>query len=195
MDSAITSTIYASVASSKVVKAWLVHSQEFSSLNLSVKIPVLTTSSCLNSRTVCTNALADHGGFPLQAAMNWSRSSLRTPAVCYIISWQPCTSIRVRLHLIACCFKFLRLPVSRTILNCASRVIFSTAAFAASRFTDQCLRCSWVSAGGVFDEVPVILLDSVPLSPCRGACGAMTCICASQEMMITKRGGKSWVRR
>jgi len=44
LDSAITSTMYASVASSNVVKACLVHSRRFSSLNSSAKIPQLATS-------------------------------------------------------------------------------------------------------------------------------------------------------
>jgi len=44
LDSAGTSAIYTSVASSNVVKACLVHSRGFLSLNLCAKIPELTTS-------------------------------------------------------------------------------------------------------------------------------------------------------
>ena len=80
--SAITSTIYTSVASSNVVEAWLVHSRGFISLNLSAKILELTTSSCSIMWTVQRNALVDHRGFRLRVAINWSRSSQRTPAVC-----------------------------------------------------------------------------------------------------------------
>jgi len=60
------------------------------------------------------------------------------------------------------------------------------AAFAASRRTKWCLHCSWVAEGGVLEEVPVILLDSVPLSPCRDICGVMICCCGSEELRITK---------
>ena len=195
LDPAITSTIYASVAFSRVVKACFVHSRGFLWLNSSTKIPELATSWCLISQTVRPNALVDHGSFPLHVAMNWSRCSSRTPAVRYIICWFPCTSIQLHLHPIACCFLFLLLPVLQTICNCASRVIYLVAAFAASQWTKWCLRCSWVSGGGVFDETAIILLDSVLLSPFHGSCGAMICCCGSAEMMMMKQSGKSWGRR
>ena len=142
-----------------------------------------------------TNALVDHWGFPLLVAINWSRSSLRTPAVYYIISWRLCTSIRLHLHRVACCFLFLLLPVLRTIFNCASSVMFPVAAYAASQWTEWCLRCGWVWPGGVSDETAIVLLNSVPLLPCCGACGAMICCCGSEEMIIMKHSGKSWGRR
>jgi len=178
-----------------MVKACLVHSRGFLSLNSSAKIPELTTSWWSISRTVRTNSLVDHGGSPLRATINWAHSSLSTPAVCYIIHWQPCTSIWRHIHPITCFFLFLLLPVLRKMFNCASRVMISLATFAASRRTKWCLRCSWVSAGGVLKEAPVVLLYSVPPSPCWGVCGARTCCCGSEEMMITKRSGKSWGRR
>jgi len=106
LDSAITSTIYASVESSKVVKACLVCSPGFVSPNLSEKIPRLSTSWRLISRIVWTNFLVDHRGSTLWVAMNWLRCSLRTSAGCYIISLRPTTSIRLHLHPIACCFLF-----------------------------------------------------------------------------------------
>jgi len=81
-DAAITSTIYASVASSKVIKACLVHSHGCLSGNWSVKIPELTTLWCSIWRMVRTKVLVDCAGFPLRTAMNWSHSSWRTPAVC-----------------------------------------------------------------------------------------------------------------
>jgi len=195
LDSAITSTIYISVASCKVDKAWLVHSRRFLSLNSSVKIPERTTSRCSILRTVRRNALVDHGGFPLQAAINWSRSSSRSPAECDINYWRPCTSTRLHLHPIACCFLFFLIVVLRTILNCACSVRFLVAAFAASRWAKWCRRCSWVSAGCVSDETAVVLLDSVPLSPCCGARGAMIHCCQDEKIMIMKRSGKSWGRR
>jgi len=195
LDSAITSTIYGSVASCNVVKACLVHSQGFLWLNASAKIPELRASWCSISRMVQTNALVEHVGFPLRVAVNWTCSTLRTTAVSYIIKWRRCTSIWRHLHRIACCFSFLLIPVLKTIFHSESRLMFSVAAFAASWWTKWWLHCSWVSAGGVLDEAPIVLLDSVPPSPCGGVCGAMICCCGSEEMMITKRSGKSWWRR
>jgi len=195
LDSASTSTIYASVASWNMVKACLVHSRGFLSLNSSAKIPKLPTSWYLISRTVRPNALVDNGGFPLRAAWNWSSSSLCTPAACYIISWWSSTSIQLYSHLIECRFLFLLLRDLRTIFKCVSRVMFSVAAFAASWWAKWCLSCSWVSAGGVMAEVPVVLLDSDPCSTCWGVCWAMICCCESEEMMIEERSGMSWGRR
>jgi len=80
-DLAITSTIYDSVASSQVFEASFIHSRGHLSQYSHVKIPLLTTSWCLISRTVWTNAMVDHGGFPFRATTNWSRSSVHTPAV------------------------------------------------------------------------------------------------------------------
>jgi hypothetical protein len=58
---------------------------------------------CLISRTVRTNAFIFHGGFPLWALMNWSHSSLLTPAVCYTVGWLSSTSIWIGSHSITCC--------------------------------------------------------------------------------------------
>jgi len=185
----------ASAASSKVVKACWVNSPGFLSLNSSERILELTTSWCSISQAVRTNALVDYGGFPLRAALNWSRRSLRTPAVCYMVSWRPCTSIQLHWNLIACCFLFLLFLVSQTTFKCASWVTLSVAAFAASRWPKWCLHCSWVSEGGIADETAVVLLDSVPVSPCCGAWGAIICRCGREEMMIMKQSGKSWGRR
>jgi len=55
-DVAITSTMYASVASSKVITACFFHSRWCFSGNLCPEIPELTTSWCSISRTVQTNA-------------------------------------------------------------------------------------------------------------------------------------------
>jgi len=195
LDLAITSTLYTSVAFSNVVNAWLGHSRGFCSLNWSAEIPELTTSWCSISWTVRINASVNHGGFLLRAAINWSHTSLRTPAVCYIINWWPCTSRWLHLHPIACCLLLFLLLVFQKNFNCASGVMISVAAFVASRWTHWCLGCSWVSAGGVLEEEPIVLLDLVPPSPCWGVCGAMICSCGSEEMMITKQSGKSWWRR
>ena len=154
LDSANTWTMYASVASSNVVKACLVHSRGFLSLNWSAKIPELTTSWCWTLRTARTNALVNHGGFPLQVARNWSRSSLHTPGASYLLSWRSSTSTWLYSHLIACCFLFLLLPVLRTIFHSASTVMFSVAAFAASRWAEWCLHCRSVSVGGVWQKRP-----------------------------------------
>jgi hypothetical protein len=82
----MTSTIYASVVSCKVIKACVVHSRGCFSAKSSVTMAELTTSRCSISRTVQTNALVDHGCFPLRAAILWSRRSQRTPAVCCTVS-------------------------------------------------------------------------------------------------------------
>jgi len=74
-DVAITSTIYASVASLKVTKACFVHSWGCLSGNSSTNIPVLTKSWCSILQTEWTNTSVDDGGFLLQAVINWSRSS------------------------------------------------------------------------------------------------------------------------
>ena len=44
--------------------------------------------------------------------INWSRSFLRTPALHYIVSWPPYTSMWSDLHLIACSFLLLLRPGS-----------------------------------------------------------------------------------
>ena len=92
-------------------------------------------------------------------------------AVCCIVSWQPCTSIRLYSHPMACCFISLLLQCWQTIINCASSVKYLVAAFASSRWTKWCLRGSSVSAGDILNEAPVILLDSEPLAHCWGVVG------------------------
>jgi len=61
-DSAITSTIYASIVFFKVITAWFVHSWKWLSGNASAKILELTTSRCRILQTVQSNAIVDHGG-------------------------------------------------------------------------------------------------------------------------------------
>ena len=152
---------------------------------------MVTTSLWSIPQTMRTNDMVDHWGFPSQVARNRSRSSLRTSAVYYIICWQPSTSTWQHSHPIASCFWSLLLPVVQTVFNSASRVRFSVAAFAALRWTRWCQSCIWVATSGVMDSAPIVLLDSSSLSPRWGVCGAMICWCGSDEMMITKRSGKS----
>jgi len=169
-----------------------VHFQGCLSQSSSVKIPEMTTSWCLILQTVLTNALVDHGGFPLQVAMNWSRSSLATPAVHSILGWPPSTLIWSYSHPTTCCFMFLLLPVLRTVPKCAFWVIFSVTAIAASWWTNCSLGCCSVSPGGALVEVPVIALDSDPIAPGWCVSGAMTCWCGKVRKMIMQRSGKSW---
>ena len=191
--STITSTISDSIASSQGFKACFIHSWGHLSRNSSLKIPELTTSWCSITRTVQTNPMLGHDCFPLRAVINWSRSSLRTPAVHYMVSQPPSASIWSCSHPIACCFMLLCCQVFLTVLKCASCVIISVAAIAASRWTIWCLRCSCVSAGGALHEAPVVRLDSDPIAPGCGTCGAMTCCWGKMRKMITKRSGKFWV--
>jgi len=80
-DVANTSTVYTSVAFSKVIKDCLVHSRGCFSGNSCARIAEFTTSWYWILRTVRTNAFVDHGGFMLRAAINWSCSSRHTPAL------------------------------------------------------------------------------------------------------------------
>ena len=178
-----------------MVRACLVHSRGFLSLNSYAKIPELTTSWCSISRTLRIKALVKHGGFHLYAARTWSRSSLRTPAAWYIVSWRSSTLIRLYSHVITCWFLYLLLTDLQPIFNCESRVMFALAAFAVSQWAKWCLHCSLVPVGGVMEEAPVILLDSVPFSTCWGVCGAMICCSGCEEIMMMKQSGKSWGRR
>jgi len=88
-----TSTIYTSVATSKAIQNCFIHSQGWISRTSHVKIPELTTTWCSISRSVRTNTFAEHGGFPLRVAINWSCSTLSTPAVCYMVIWRPFTTV------------------------------------------------------------------------------------------------------
>jgi len=83
------------------------------------------------SRTVRTNALFDHGGFPLQSAMNCPLITLVAAAVRYTACWLSSTSIWIDSHQIPCCWLFLLLPVARTILEWESCVILPVATIAA----------------------------------------------------------------
>jgi len=87
-NSAITSTIYSSIACSKLMKASLIHTWGCVSGDSSTKLPELTTSWCCILRTVRVIAFVTEGGFLIPAPMNWLCSSLCTPAVCYTSDWR-----------------------------------------------------------------------------------------------------------
>jgi len=142
--------------------------------------------------TVRTNAFVDHGSLPLHAVINWLRSSLHTPAVHYIVSWPPSTSIWSYLHPVGCCCLLLWCPALRTVFKFVSLAIFSVAAIAASRWTNWCLHCCCVSARGSLDEAAVVRLGSDWIPPGCGVYGAMTCWCGKGE----EDGNEKWkVRR
>jgi len=174
---AITFTRYASVASSKVIKACFVHWWGCLSGNWFAKIPDLTTSWCLMSQTVRINTIVDHGGFLLRVEMNWSRSSLRTSGECYMVNWRPFTSILIYSHPIACCFLFLLQQVLWTILKCASWVIYFVAALAASCWTRWCRHSCCVPRIPVFDVPPTSPLEFNLLSRGGDGCASLMCWC------------------
>jgi len=162
-DSAIISTISASIASSNVIKAWFVHSQGWLSGNSSAKTTELTTKWCLISRTVRTNAFFNHGGLLLWMVINWLRSSQRKPAAHYMVNWQLFTLIWIYSHPTACCFLFLLLPVLRTIFKYTCWVIRLVAAVAASWWTNWCLRGCCGPSTPVCDVAPANRLELHPL--------------------------------
>jgi len=164
-----------------VIKACFVHSWGCLSGNPSAKIPELTTSWCSIPWTVRAKGFVDHWGFLLQVAINSLRSSLRTPAVCYTVNWQPFAWIWIYSHPTAWCFLFLLLPVLRTILKCASWVICLVAALASSWWTNLCLHSYCVARISVFDSVPANQPVFDPLLPCGGDCVSMMCWCRIGE--------------
>jgi hypothetical protein len=151
----------------------------------------MTTSWCVISQTVLRNTCIDHGGLPLQAAINWSGSSLRTPAVHNIVSWPPSTSIWSYPHLIRWGLVLFLHPVLRTILRYLPWAIFSVAAIAVSGWTNWCLHCCCVSARGEVDKAPVVQLESDSIAPGWFVPGGITCCRGEVTKMITNRSGKS----
>jgi len=130
-DSAITTTLYTSIASSKVIEACCVHSWGCLWGNSSGHIPELTTSWCSISQTVWTNAFHDHAGFPLRAVINWPCSSLWTSVVHHTINWWLFASMWIHSLSTAYCFLLLLLPFVRMFFKYASWVICLLAALAA----------------------------------------------------------------
>ena len=145
------------------------------------KIGEPTTSWCLISRTVGTNAMVDHWSFSLQAAINRSHSSLHIPAVCCMVCWRLITAIWIYSHSIACCFLFLLPSVLQMIVQIATCVLFSVAASAASRWTNWCVCCCCVPLSAALDAAPVDRLISHPLSPCWGVSVALICYCGIEQ--------------
>jgi hypothetical protein len=141
---------------------------------------------------VGANALVDQRGFPLRAAINWSHSCLRTPAVHFMVGQVPSNSIWSYWHPITCYFIFLLCPDLHNVCKCVSWVIYLVAAIGALRWTNRCLCCGCFSAGGALDEASVVQLDLYPIAPGWGAGGVMTCCCGKVRKMIMKRSGKSW---
>jgi len=172
-----------------VITACSIHSRGWLFGNSFARIPELTTSGHSTSRTVQTCALVNHGGFQLQAAINWSCNFLRTPAICYTVDWQPFTSLWIYSHPTACRFWFLPRPVLRTIFKCAFWVISLEATLAASLWTNWCLRSGCVPMSDVFDVAPSNRLESDSLSPCWGGCVSMICWCGRGE---EDDNGKRW---
>jgi hypothetical protein len=107
----------------------------------------------------------NHGCFPLRAAINWFRSSRRTPAVCYTVNSWPFATVWRYSRATACCFLFVLLHVLRTIFKCASWVMCLVAASAALRWSNWCLCSCWVPIGEVFDEASANWPDLDPLGP------------------------------
>jgi len=89
--------------------------------------------------------------------------------------------IRIYSHPIACGFLLVLLPVSRTIVECATGVVCPVAILAAPRWTNWCLRCWCVPSREALDEAAIVSLDSDPLSLVSGVCLAMTCWCGKGE--------------
>jgi len=74
--------------------------------------------------TVKTDALVNHGCFPLQTAQNWSHTSQCMLGVHNIGNWGPSTSGCINWHLIEYCFVLLLLHVFWPIWKCTSWVKF-----------------------------------------------------------------------
>jgi hypothetical protein len=186
-DEAITSTIYASIASSKVIEAYFVHFWGFLSWNLWAKIAELTTSWYSISRAVGTNSLVDHGGCQWLAAINWSRSSRCTPTVCYIVQWWPFTTVWPPSHTTACCIPFVLLSLLRTILNCVSWVRVSVAALAVLQWTMWRVCSCCVMIRDAFDKAPVKQRDVDLLWPGWGGWVFMIWSCGIGEEDVNEK--------
>jgi len=172
-----------------VIEASLVNSEGCLSGISSVKIPRLTTSWYLISRTFPGHALVYHGGLPFWATIIWSYSSLRTPTIGYTFDWRPITLLSMYSHRTACCFLLLMFPVSWTIVKFASWVIFLVAALEALRWTNWWLRSCCLPMSDEFDIVPGNPFESHLLSPGWGGCVCMICWCGIDE---EDDNGKKW---
>jgi len=119
--------------------------------------------------------------------------ALYVPQLCVIFSadhrWHRYGLTHIRSHAASysCCFRCYV-----HFFKCASWVMFSVATIAASRWTNWCLRCCWVSPRGALREAPVVRLDSAPIAPGGSVSGSMACCCRIVRKMMTKRSGKCW---
>ena len=128
-----------------------------------------------------TNALVDHGGIPLRAAIYMSCSSWRTHTVWYRVNWRLFTTVWIYSHPTACCFFLVLLPVLQTIHKCAFWVIFLEDSLAASRWTNWCLLSGCVLIRDALDKAPANQLDWDPLGPSWGGCGRLIRWCGRGE--------------
>ena len=119
--------------------------------------------------------------FPITGSINWSRSSRRTPAICYMVNWRLLTAVWRYSHPTACSFLFMLRPVLRTIFKCASLVLCLVAAPAALQWTNWCLRSCCVPISTIFDEAAANWPDLDPLGPGWGGCVSMICWCGIGE--------------
>jgi hypothetical protein len=164
-----------------VITACIVHSQRCISRNLSRKTPVQTISWCAILRTEQTNALVDHWGYELWAAIHWSNSFWRTPAVCDTVKWWLFTKVWIYSHLTACCYSFVLHPVLLKIFKCAFWVIFLVTALGVFWWTNWCLHSCCVPKSVIFDNAPANCLDVDPLWPCWADCVSMIHWCGVGE--------------
>jgi hypothetical protein len=174
-----------------MIKACLILSWGCLSKNPSAKIPELTTSICWIWWTVQTSAFIDYRGFTLRVAINWSRSSLQTPAVRDTVDCWLLTSIWIYSHPTAWCFPFLLLLVLWTIFKCASRVICLVIVLVALQWTNWWLCSCCVAMIAIFDIVPANRLDWDSLTPGWGGCVSMICWCGIGEEYDNEKKWKS----
>lgn len=131
-------------------------------------------------QTVQTNAFVGPAGLLLWAAINWSHSSVHTPAVHWTVIWLPFTTVWLNSHPIACSFQCLLHLVLRTIFKWASYIICLVAVLAVSWLTtwNLCSCCSPLC--DVSDEIPIDQLI-YPISPGWSVCVSMFWWCAIGE--------------
>ena len=128
-----------------------------------------------------TNSLVDNRCFYLPAAINSSRSSQQTPAVCCMLDCRLLPTVWKYSHSTACCFLFVLLAVLLTIFKFTSWVMCLVAGLAASRWTTWCLHSCCVLISDRFDEAPANGPDFDLLGPGCGGCVSMICWCGIGE--------------
>jgi hypothetical protein len=131
-DSATTSTIYTPIDSCMVINSCFVDYQGYFAPNSSRKSSGKTTASWSVSQTVPTIVLINQGGYPGQAAINWSWNVLRIPAIHCTVSWQLFISMWIYSHPNICGFLSLLFPILQMTFIFTSWVISMVAVWAAS---------------------------------------------------------------